>query len=201
MSRNLTRKQIASTVTAATCVVMLAAASPPAWAKAEPQALVQMEKYCIASWRNARIDMQEWSDCTQATLADLLSRIPRERLCVAIENPQSWERRELTRCIWCTVQRVRRARHNVSLEEGLTSDDAPHVSREMESYELREAICSEAAGLSERQQEVMLQLLDGAAVKEIAVDLDVPAARISDDKYKAIKKLRKHFADGELAAV
>ena len=124
----MSRKHIISTVTAATCAVMLAAAAPPAWASAEPQALLQMQKYCVASWRNARIDMQEWDDATQQTLVDLLTRIPRERLSVAIDNPESVERRELTRSIWCTVQRFRRAKHTASLDESMTPDPAASTS-------------------------------------------------------------------------
>ena len=71
------RSKFASTVTAATCAMVLAAAATPAWASAEPETLRQLEKYCTASWRNARIDMQDWQDCTQQTMVDLLSRDPR----------------------------------------------------------------------------------------------------------------------------
>ena len=173
--------------------MMLVAASPPAWAKAEPSALVQMEKYCIASWRNARIDMQEWDDCTQQTLVDLLSRIPRERLGVAIENPDSWERRELTRSIWCTVQRVRRTRHTATLDPCMAPTVADESHDGLESEEFREILCSDQAGLSNRQQSILMHVLEGYSVKEIADELNIPASRVSDEKYKAIQKLRKHF--------
>ena len=34
---------------------------------------------------------------------------------------------------------------------------------------------------------------DGWAIPEIAVTLDTTVERISDEKYKAVKKLRHHF--------
>ena len=188
----MTRQQIASTITAATCAMVLAAAATPAWARIESESLVQLEKYCIASWRNARIDMQEWDDCTQQTLADLMSRIPRERLTVAIEDPQSTERRELTRSIWCTVQRMRRARKHISLEPELNA--APDsATQALDSDELRESISSQDAGLTDRQQTILTHVLDGWAVADIASEMEMTPARVSDEKYKAVQKLRRYF--------
>jgi RNA polymerase sigma factor (sigma-70 family) len=45
--------------------------------------------------------------------------------------------------------------------------------------------------LSSRQQQILDLSFDGWSVNEIAAKLELPAARISDEKYKAIRKLRE----------
>ena len=47
--------------------------------------------------------------------------------------------------------------------------------------------------LTSRQQRIMQLSFDGWSVQEIAEDLALPAERVSDEKYKAIRKLRSHL--------
>jgi DNA-binding NarL/FixJ family response regulator len=44
--------------------------------------------------------------------------------------------------------------------------------------------------LSDRQQQILSMMRDGWRVNEIAEELQIPQARVSDEKYKAIVKLR-----------
>ena len=58
----------------------------------------------------------------------------------------------------------------------------------------------DAAGvLSPRQRRIVQMTLEGWSVHEMARELRLPAARISDEKYKAIRKLRAHLSERESA--
>jgi RNA polymerase sigma factor (sigma-70 family) len=47
--------------------------------------------------------------------------------------------------------------------------------------------------LSSRQERIVQLSLDGWPVQDIAEELGLSAERVSDEKYKAIRKLRSHF--------
>ncbi len=49
--------------------------------------------------------------------------------------------------------------------------------------------------LTDRQQKVLKLSFEGWSVHEIARDLHLPADRVSDEKYKAIRKLRTHLGE------
>jgi DNA-binding CsgD family transcriptional regulator len=178
--------------------VVLATSLGSATAEAkESGAIESIDRYCQASWRNARIAPQDWEECTQQTFAELLDRVSRDRWSEAIENKNSSERRELNRSIWRIAQRWRRAprpRHgstellNAQLPSPRKDSDEPNLD------DVRRALSSPDTGLSARQQDVMRRWIDGNTVAEIATDLDLPPARVSDEKYKAIRKLRAKLA-------
>ena len=48
--------------------------------------------------------------------------------------------------------------------------------------------------LSGRQQKILQMSFEGWSVHEIASALQLPAERVSDEKYKAVRKLRGTFA-------
>jgi DNA-binding NarL/FixJ family response regulator len=50
--------------------------------------------------------------------------------------------------------------------------------------------------LTPRQQRILQMSFEGWSVHDIAADLRLPPERISDEKYKAVRKLREHLADG-----
>jgi len=176
----------------AACAVAFAAAvgGPTLTSACELDTIDKIERYCTVSWRNAGISQQEWDDCTQQALVELLDRISREGLSEAVENIESHERRELNRTVWRTVQRWRRRPRPQSLDEARTGEphDAFHSS-ETESAWGQIASASESC-LSERQQRILSMMRDGWRVGEIAEKLQIPQARVSDEKYKAIVKLR-----------
>lgn len=157
---------------------------------AELEVIDQIQKYCTVSWRNAGISHQEWDDCTQQALVELLDRISQEGLTEAVDNVESDERRELNRTVWRTVQRWRRRLRTHSLEESqLKFQDVSSRDSQTEGAWDQIAVASESS-LSERQQRILSLLRDGWRVSEIADELQIPQARVSDEKYKAIVKLR-----------
>ena len=52
--------------------------------------------------------------------------------------------------------------------------------------------------LTTRQQQILSLWSDGWSIREVAEQLDLTPARTSDEKYKAIKKLRKHLGIAEV---
>ena len=63
-----------------------------------------------------------------------------------------------------------------------------------ELREEREVVRQAAAEvLSPRQQRILQMSFEGWSVQEMSEELGVPVERISDEKYKAIRKLRWHL--------
>ena len=176
-------------VTVAACAAAVAAsvglaASP---APAELQVLDKVQRYCAVSWKHAGIHPQDWGDCTQEALVQLLERVPQERLGAALGDAASGERQELKRAIWRTAQRWRRSPRFLPL------DAKQHVdSRQNEgSFESADWLNRAMQVLSPRQQEVLTLWSQGWSIDEIARQLDISAARASDEKYKALRKLQR----------
>jgi DNA-directed RNA polymerase specialized sigma subunit len=154
-------------------------------------AIEKLERYCTASWRNAGIARQDWEDCTQQALTELLERASHRQLAEAIENAESEERRELNRSVWRTTQRWRRSARWYSLEEGSLAA-ASENERVGEAWD--QVVEAGRSCLSRRQQQILSLTRDGWRVSEIAARLSLSAARVSDEKYKAIAKLREHLS-------
>lgn len=157
--------------------------------------LKKIRAYCAKSWQNAGISHQEWADCTQQVFARLLERVDRDRLLIAIEDVESAERRELNRAIWATSQRSRREKKYSPLEhaESHMEDRDPWPARMESIAAVKKALQGEEARLSDTQQEIVTRWSEGESISAIAASLKLSPARISDEKYKAIQKLRKHF--------
>ncbi len=189
----LSRRMSATAYAAVVIATSLGSATAEAQ---ESRAIESIDRYCRASWRNARIDRQDWEECTQQTFTELLERVSSDRWTEAIENNQSTERRELNRSIWRIAQRWRRApRPRQGSTDMLAQAPASQPrSEEPGMDEVLQALSSPNTGLSSRQQVVMQRWIAGDSVTEIAADLDLPPARVSDEKYKAIQKLRAKLA-------
>lgn len=151
-----------------------------------PAAVEDLSRYCTACWRNARLQPDHWPDCTQEVLVRLLERV----------RPESWdkllseetqERRELLRAIDAVKKRTQRARRLSGLAEDVAArqTDGAHEDRQIVSRLAEEH-------LSPRQQRIIELCMDGWSVGDIAGKLQTPTAQVSDEKYKAIQKLRRH---------
>ncbi len=176
----------------AACAVAVVAAVGGGSARAsasEMQAIDQIQRYCTTSWRNAGIDQQDWPDCTQQALVELLERVSRARLTVAIDNNESTERRELNRTVWRTIQRWRRSPRWAEYREGAAEGVG---DRHDDAWE--EVMSVARQNLTPRQHRILALTRDGWRVSEIAGELHISPARVSDEKYKAICKLRHHLA-------
>jgi RNA polymerase sigma factor (sigma-70 family) len=157
----------------------------------ETDAMAAIGRYCSVSWRNAGIDSQDWEDCTQDAVMLLLERIPRHRLAIAIYDADSSERRELTRTVWCITQRWRRSSKLVSLDDCCLCDcvsDQSDIAEQMEQVERAACVC-----LTARQRQIFSLRLKGYSNGEIAEKMELTKAQVSDEKYKAIKKLREQL--------
>ena len=178
----------------ATALVMgLAALTAQA---SESELVHDIQRYCAVCWRNARLDPGLWDDCTQEVCVRLLGKARAGELdlnlVLAEDTP---ERRELVRAIDMVRKRVQRARKIQSLDDQVTpgSDlDARHRERQ-ELGEILEA--ARHAVLSPRQDRIVELWTRGWTVPDISRTMGLSPARVSDEKYKALRKLERHLAD------
>jgi RNA polymerase sigma factor (sigma-70 family) len=159
---------------------------------AEAPAVGDIGRYCTTCWRNARLPIDAWGDCTQEVFRRLLERVPADRWSLTLQS-EGEERREFLRAIDAVKKRTQRARR-FSGEVELAADSRPAIERRL--AEDRETV-RKAAGelLSERQQRILQLSFEGWTVQQIGAELGVAVERISDEKYKALRKLREHLAE------
>ena len=160
---------------------------------APDRAVNDISRYCSSCWRNARLPADLWGDCTQDVFQRLLERVPTTRW-TAVFTPEGAERQEFLRAIDTVKKRVQRDRQRwVSLQ-----NDSPDRRCDPSLRESR-TLLQEAAvqTLSLRQQRIVQWTCEGWSVAQIAERLGLSAARISDEKYKAIHKLRASLTSVE----
>jgi RNA polymerase sigma factor (sigma-70 family) len=168
------------------------AAAPP---DATLRAVGDLSRYCTVCWRNARIPPDWWGDCTQEVFSRLLERV----------EPAAWdtvlgsegeERREFLRAIDAVKKRTQRGLKRSTNLVHVVADSRGRHERELADE--REAVARAAdAVLSSRQQHILRLSFEGWSVQDIAQELHVPAERVSDEKYKAVRKLREHLCRAE----
>jgi RNA polymerase sigma factor (sigma-70 family) len=107
---------------------------------------------------------------------------------------ESEEHPELVRAIDAVKKRTQRQKRYSPQALDLVADRQDVQRRDLN--EQRAAVRAAASELlSSRQQRIMQLSLEGWSVQDIGKKLDLPAERISDEKYKAIRKLRTHLAE------
>ena len=173
----------------ATCAALIAASF--AVGPVEAESISSIQRYCQSSWRQAGIPTHDWEDCTQETMAELLSRVPRSLLGCAIEKAKSSERRELMRSIWCVTQRWRRASQRQAITLESVADIASRTAGIEDSLARSEVIRNGLNELSDSQRRVLVLWSNGYSIGDISDQLEISPARVSDHKYKAIHALRK----------
>jgi RNA polymerase sigma factor (sigma-70 family) len=158
------------------------------------RAVSEIGRYCTTCWRNARLPADSWSDCTQEVLCRLLRNVPLSRWEVALRGDGE-ENREFLRAIDTVKKRTQRA-HRYGDAIDSVADRRDDLRRRL--AEEREVVDQAAAQLlSVRQQRIVQLSLEGWSVADIADELALPVERVSDEKYKAIRKLRGHLATQE----
>ncbi len=165
----------------------------------ETEVIRRIDAYCRASWKNSRIDDSLWDDCSQDVFARVLGSLTREQMQIAITQKESPERRELNRAIWATAQRRRRDVRWQELTEHNDAIKAPADVWSTMQAELRTVVAAAESGhvkLSPTQRAIIRSSSEGQTVNEIAQELNLSPVRVSDEKYKATQKLRKHFSVG-----
>jgi RNA polymerase sigma factor (sigma-70 family) len=178
-------------------VLGTALAATPAKASASPtadpslKAVTDISRYCQACWRNARLPSDRWQDCTQAVFVRLLERVEAEKWGTVLVDSETAERREFLRAIDAVKKRTQRARKFAALSPELADRRPVNAA----SRDDRDAVAKAAAEmLSPRQRRILELTADGWPVPEIAAELATSVERVSDEKYKAIKKLQHHFS-------
>jgi RNA polymerase sigma factor (sigma-70 family) len=159
-------------------------------AEAPQKAVQNLGRYCTTCWRNARLPADAWEDCTQEVFRRLLERVPTSRWGCAL-RAEGEERREFLRAIDAVKKRTQRARRYAGAVEAVADDRDPYQRRLADD---REAVRRAAADLLTARQQRILQLsFEGWSVQEIGQELSLPVERVSDEKYKAVRKLRGHL--------
>lgn len=188
-----TRQQYVMAVVLGTALTTLANNSASAAESTSPdRAISDISRYCTACWRNARLHPDSWNDCTQEVLVRLLERVAPETW-GSILKVEGAERRELLRAIDTVKKRSQRQR--VWSSRCLEAVADRRELREHRLTDEREAVRTVANRLSTRQQRILQLTVEGFSAHEIAEQLRLPPERVSDEKYKAIRKLRDYLAE------
>jgi RNA polymerase sigma factor (sigma-70 family) len=155
-------------------------------------------RYCTACWRNARLPNSTWADCTQDVFRRLLERVSTDAW-PRVLGQDGDERREFLRAIDAVKKRVQRTRkHGAGLDAVADRRDLDERRRADDLDAVRQAA---AELLSDRQQRILRLSFEGWSVHEIADEMSLPPERVSDEKYKAVRKLRTRLADRMSTAV
>jgi len=158
------------------------------------RAVNDMGRYCTTCWRNARLPLDYWNDCTQEVFSRLLERVPTHAWTRVLQD-EGEERREFLRAIDAVKKRTQRARKYSGSLDGVADRRELH-SRSVDD---ERAAVREAAEevLTPRQQRILQMSCEGWSVHEMASELNLAPERVSDEKYKAVCKLRAHLRDEE----
>ncbi len=190
--RPLRGRRVGTAVTA--LVVGFAALTGSA---AESDLVHDIQRYCVACWRNAHLDPSLWEDCTQEVCYRLIAKARAGELDLnLVLNEDTPERRELVRAIDMVRKRVQRSKKHQpidAIEGGVATENNNRDRDRLELGEILEA--ARNAVLTPRQDQIVELWTNGWTVPEIAEKLGVSPARVSDEKYKALRKLEGHLAD------
>lgn len=154
-------------------------------------AINSISRYCTTCWRNARLPVDQWGDCTQEVLCRLLERVPAAGWDQVLTG-EGEERREFLRAIDTVKKRRQRERARAAVLPEVVADlrDVRAQAERDEREEVRQAA---SQVLTARQQRILQLICEGHGVTDVAGELGITPERVSDEKYKAIQKLRAHF--------
>lgn len=179
--------------TAMALVIGLAALTAQA---TETELVRDIQRYCTVCWKNARLDPGLWDDCTQEVCCRLITKARAGQLDLNLVLAEDTaERRELVRAIDMVRKRVQRSKRYADVDAcSLPGPDLDGQARERQELgEILEA--ARRAVLSPRQDRIVELWTRGWTVPEISQLMDLPVARVSDEKYKALRKLERHLAE------
>ena len=176
---------------------LTALSAPAARAADAPETAIRavndLSRYCTVCWRNARLPPDCWGDCTQEVLSRLLESVPTEHWGRLLQG-EGEERQEFLRAIDAVKKRTQRGLKRSCNLGGEVED--PRDGRERDRADEREAVRRAATELLTARQQRILQLsFEGWAVQDIAEEMRLPAERVSDEKYKAVRKLRTYLSN------
>src|ERR1700677_1399691 len=178
--------------TAVAFVIGLAALTAQA---SESDLVRDIQRYCTVCWRNARLDPRLWDDCTQEVCCRLLGKARDGQLDLTLVLAEDTpERRELVRAIDMVRKRVQRTKKYQPLDT-LTTPATDLDQRERNRLELGEILeGARHAVLTSRQDRIIELWMRGWSVPEIGAEMKLPVTRVSDEKYKALRKLEHQLS-------
>ena len=144
-------------------------------------------RYCQVCWRNARLPADLWGDCTQQVLARLLQTVPTGQWMTMLKS-EGDDKREFLRAIDAVKKRTQRTRRPAELTADIADARQRPTVYVREQWEAVNAAADRV--LSDRQRKIVELSASGWAVPDIAAELGTTTERVSDEKYKAIRKLR-----------
>jgi hypothetical protein len=161
----------------------------------ETDVVRDIQRYCTVCWRNARLDPRLWDDCTQEVCCRLLGKARDGQLDLTLVLAEDTpERRELVRAIDMVRKRVQRTKKYQPLDT-LTTPATDLDQRERNRLELGEILeAARHAVLTSRQDRIIELWMRGWSVPEIGAELKLPVTRVSDEKYKALRKLEHQLS-------
>lgn len=152
------------------------------------RAAANIAKYCTRCWTNSRVPYGDYEEATQMVMEALLERVPDQRTWSdALENKDGCDFRELVRIIDMVKKRFLRAKGHGELPDLAGQDGRLEQERKM----LWEHVTVLLGRFAPRQRRILELTRDGWTVPEIAAELQTTAERISDEKYKTIRRLRE----------
>jgi RNA polymerase sigma factor (sigma-70 family) len=181
---------LGTALTVGAAPVQAAASSPQQ--EATLKAIQDMDRYCTACWRNARLPATCWDDCTQEVFRRLLQRVPTAAWSDLLKS-EGPERKEFLRAIDAVKKRTQRARKFSGTLDGVADGREAEAHRLADDREIVRQAAQEV--LTSRQQQILQLSFEGWSVHQIAEELTVAPERVSDEKYKAIRKLRDHLSE------
>jgi hypothetical protein len=160
----------------------------------ESELVRDIQRYCTVCWRNARLDPRLWDDCTQEVCCRLLTKARGGQLDLTqVLADDTAERRELVRAIDMVRKRVQRSKRFQPLD-GSTTPACDLDRRQRDRLELGEILeAARRAVLTPRQDRIIELWMRGWSVPDISSELRMTATRVSDEKYKALRKLENQL--------
>ncbi|MFM7318606.1 MAG: sigma-70 family RNA polymerase sigma factor [bacterium] len=157
-----------------------------------------IQRYCTTCWSNARLDPSLWDDCTQEVCVRLLGKM-KEGLFnwkKVLEDSESPERQELTRAIDAVKKQAQRLKRYLPLESsGEVVASRGSEKDPAETYALTELLRTAREKVLTPRQDLIIELWSqGAAISEIAREIGMKVAQVSDEKYKAMVKLENFLS-------
>src|SRR3954454_10280975 len=128
MRSHVTARRTGRYVAAMVLGTALTALGPSALQAAQtdnPPAVNDVSRYCTACWRNARLPVDTWGDCTQEVLCRLLQTVPMEAWGRTLKV-ESEEPRELVRAIDAVKKRTQRQKRWTSQALDVVADRYDH---------------------------------------------------------------------------
>jgi DNA-directed RNA polymerase specialized sigma24 family protein len=193
----LDRSRVAELISAPAADLALTPALDP---HAVESGLSQLDRYLARTWYRSGIDPQKHEDCTQAVYTSLLQQFGRERFDRMLEeiglagireifSRETADGPDFFRTVDAVKKRAQRERSHQSIDRVDVADEFGSTREELDRRAaLLEAI---SRSLSRREAELINETLLGRTPAEIAQVWGVAPKTVSNEKAKALQKLRE----------